>query len=203
MNNYHIYEEVGRGKYSVVYKGRKKKSIEYVAVKSVERGRRKKLMDEVGIFQLIEYDHLGQSAASGGSGSGSTATAGPGASTSSGSSSPANWHPNILKFYNWYETRNHFWIILEYCSGGDLYTLLEQEKKLPEDAVKKFAYELLEGLSYLHSQGIIFADLKPSNVLMNEYCKLKLCDFGLAKKVTELSNIGIKNSAEERTQSHS
>ena len=47
MNNYHIYEEVGRGKYSVVYKGRKKKSIEYVAVKSVERGRRKKLMDEV------------------------------------------------------------------------------------------------------------------------------------------------------------
>ena len=50
MNNYHIYEEVGRGKYSVVYKGRKKKSIEYVAVKSVERGRRKKLMDEVAIF---------------------------------------------------------------------------------------------------------------------------------------------------------
>jgi len=50
MNNYHIYEEVGRGKYSVVYKGRKKKSIEYVAVKSVERGRRKKLMDEVSIF---------------------------------------------------------------------------------------------------------------------------------------------------------
>ena len=84
-----------------------------------------------------------------------------------------------------------------------MYTLLEQEKKLPEDTVKKFAYELLEGLSYLHSQGIIFGDLKPSNVLMNEYCKLKLCDFGLAKKVTELSNIGIKNSAEERTQSHS
>jgi serine/threonine-protein kinase ULK4 len=53
MNNYHIYEEIGRGKYSVVYKGRKKKSIEYVAVKSVERGRRKKLMDEVAIFQLI------------------------------------------------------------------------------------------------------------------------------------------------------
>jgi serine/threonine-protein kinase ULK4 len=50
MNNYHIQEEVGRGKYSVVYKGRKKKTIEYVAIKSVERGRRKKLMDEVAIF---------------------------------------------------------------------------------------------------------------------------------------------------------
>jgi serine/threonine-protein kinase ULK4 len=51
-------EEVGRGKFSVVYKGRKKRSIEYVAVKSVERGRRKKLMDEVAFFQQIENDHI-------------------------------------------------------------------------------------------------------------------------------------------------
>jgi serine/threonine-protein kinase ULK4 len=40
------------------------------------------------------------------------------------------WHPNILKFYNWYETRNHFWIILEFCSGSDLYSLIEQDKAL-------------------------------------------------------------------------
>ena len=84
MNNYHIYEEVGRGKYSVVYKGRRKKTIEYVAVKSVERSRRRKLMNEVRIFHNLS-------------------------------------HRNILKFYNWYETRNHLWIIFEYCPGGDLY----------------------------------------------------------------------------------
>lgn len=53
MNNYHIYEEVGRGKFSVVYKGRKKKTFEYVAVKSVERSRRKKLMNEVRIFHNL------------------------------------------------------------------------------------------------------------------------------------------------------
>jgi serine/threonine-protein kinase ULK4 len=75
---------------------------------------------------------------------------------------------------------------------------------LPEESVKKFAFELLEGLSYLHSQGIIFGDLKPSNILINEYCKLKLSDFGLAKKITDLSNMGVKNSsAEERASSHS
>jgi serine/threonine-protein kinase ULK4 len=104
MNNYHIYEEVGRGKYSVVYKGRKKKSIEYVAVKSVERSRKKKLMEEVSIFQMIENDHLLNQQKGG---------------------AMTTWHPNILKFYNWYETRNHFWIILEYSSGGDLYSMLE------------------------------------------------------------------------------
>lgn len=106
------------------------------------------------------------------------------------------WHPNILKFHNWYETRNHFWIILEYCSGGDLYGLIEADQKLPEDTVKKLTYELLEGLSYLHSLGIIFGDLKPSNVLMNEYSNLKLCDFGLAKRIVDLSNITIKSDAE-------
>jgi serine/threonine-protein kinase ULK4 len=49
MNNYHIYEEIGKGRYSVVYKGRKKKSIEYMAIKSLEKSRRKKLLNEVDL----------------------------------------------------------------------------------------------------------------------------------------------------------
>ena len=148
MNNYHIYEEVGRGKYSVVYKGRIKKSIKYVAVKSVERTRRRKLMNEVRIFHDLN-------------------------------------HKNVLRFYNWYETRNHLWIIFEYCAGGDLYQMIEQDKKLPEDTVRKFGFELVEGLSYLHSNGIIYADLKPSNILLNEYGVLKYADFGLSKKISD------------------
>jgi len=182
MDNYHFYEEVGRGKYSVVYKGRKKKSIEYVAVKSIERSRKKKLEQEVSIFEMISQAHS--------------------AAKDAGSLNGANWHPNIIKFYNWYETRNHCWIILEYCSGGDLYSLIEKDVKLPEHSIKKIAFELLEGLSFLHSLGIIFGDLKPSNVLLNEYCNLKLCDFTLAKKVVDLSAQVRGDSAEERTSSH-
>ena len=124
-----------------------------------------------------------------------------GSSPSSQVSSLTNWHPNIVKFHNWYETRNHYWIIFEYCVGGTLLQLLKNDEKLPEDSVKKFAYEILEGLSYLHSQGIIFGDLKPQNILLNEYQKLKLCDFGLSKKVAELG-LGIKNSAEDRASAH-
>jgi serine/threonine-protein kinase ULK4 len=92
---------------------------------------------------------------------------------------------------------------LEYCSGGDLQSLIDQDKKLPEETVKQFAYELLEGLSYLHSLGIIFGDLQPHNILINEYCKLKLSDFGFAKKITDLSNLELKSSAEDRASSHS
>lgn len=58
--------------------------------------------------------------------------------------------------------------------------------KLPEETVKKFGRDLAQGLYYLHANGIIYADLKPSNVLLNEYSNLKLCDFGLAKKIVDL-----------------
>ena len=52
MNNFNIYEEIGRGKFSVVYKvsdtqGRRKKTLEYVAIKSVEKQRRPKVLNEV------------------------------------------------------------------------------------------------------------------------------------------------------------
>lgn len=53
MNNYHIYEEIGRGKFSVVYKGRKKKGIEYMAVKSLEKSRRNKV--ESFIFEFMHF----------------------------------------------------------------------------------------------------------------------------------------------------
>lgn len=43
----------------------------------------------------------------------------------------------------------------------------------------------MDGLFYLHSKGIIYADLKPSNILFNEYGVLKLCDFGLARLITD------------------
>jgi serine/threonine-protein kinase ULK4 len=48
-------------------------------------------------------------------------------------------------------------------------------------------------LYYLHFNGIIYCDLKPSNVLLNEYSTLKLCDFGLARKLSDL--VAGKNGA--------
>ena len=149
MNNYHIYDEIGRGKSSVVYKGRKKKTIEYLAVKSVEKSRRNKILNEVRIMHTLD-------------------------------------HENILKFYNWYETKNHLWIIFEYCAGGSLLALIEQDKKINEQAVRSFGFDLIRALLYLHSSGIIYSDLKPSNILFTEYGLLKLSDFGLATRILDL-----------------
>lgn len=95
-------------------------------------------------------------------------------------------HANVLKFYSWYETSAHFWLVLEYCVGGDLKGLLEQDKKLPESSIHDLAYDLVKALQFLHSQGIIYCDLKPSNILLDEFGCMKLCDFGLARRLKDI-----------------
>ncbi|CAI0627005.1 unnamed protein product [Linum tenue] len=150
MNRFHIYEAIGRGKCSTVYKGRKKKTIEYYAIKSVDKSQKRKVLHEVKILHSLD-------------------------------------HSNVLKFYSWYETSAHLWLVLEYCVGGDLRTLLQQDSQLPEDSVQDFALDLVTALQYLHSKGIIYCDLKPSNILLDENGLLKLCDFGLAKKLSDIS----------------
>ncbi|EPS71184.1 hypothetical protein M569_03574, partial [Genlisea aurea] len=150
MNHYHIYEAVGRGKYSTVYKGRKKKTIEYFAIKSVDKSHRNKVLQEVRILHTLD-------------------------------------HPNVLKFYFWYETSAHLWLVLEYCVGGDLLTLLQQDGKLPEDSIHDLGEGLVRALQYLHSKGIIYCDLKPSNILLDENGNTKLCDFGLARKLSDIA----------------
>ena len=58
-------------------------------------------------------------------------------------------HQNILKFYNWYETDNHYWIIFEYCTGGDLLSVVMQDQKLPEETVHDFGLDIVNGLQYV------------------------------------------------------
>ena len=62
--------------------------------------------------------------------------------------------------------------------GGDLYNLLEKKRHLDENSVKFYSSQIAIALEYLHSQGIIYRDLKPENVLIGEDGYIKLCDFG-------------------------
>ena len=58
MNNYVIYEEVGKGPYSTVHKGRKKKSIEFVTLKSFSKHRKERVLNEVKILSLLQHDSI-------------------------------------------------------------------------------------------------------------------------------------------------
>ncbi|GAQ92215.1 mitogen-activated protein kinase [Klebsormidium nitens] len=66
---------------------------------------------------------------------------------------------------------------------SDLFHLLASEEPLSESHCQFFLYQLLRGLKYLHSANVLHRDLKPSSILVNAACDLKVCDFGAARPI--------------------
>lgn len=88
-------------------------------------------------------------------------------------------HPFIVPLVSSFQINTHLMLVLPYCPD----TLQDRvKKKIPKRLVRLYASELVLALGYLHSQNIIYRDLKPSNVLINEDGHLMLADFGLAKE---------------------
>eukprot|EP00296_Roombia_truncata_P000064 JP435722.1.p1 GENE.JP435722.1~~JP435722.1.p1 ORF type:complete len:369 (+),score=134.07 JP435722.1:42-1148(+) len=63
----------------------------------------------------------------------------------------------------------------------DLYQIIASKQGLSDDHYQYFLYQMLRGVKYLHTANVIHRDMKPSNLLVNENCDLKICDFGLAR----------------------
>ena len=71
--------------------------------------------------------------------------------------------------------------MIDFLNGGELFTYLRRENVFEEDRARVYIAELVEGLSYLHKNKIIYRDLKPENVLFDSNGHLKITDFGLSK----------------------
>ena len=87
-----------------------------------------------------------------------------------------------MQFYDWYETDNHLWMLLEYCAGGNLEDLIVQERCLPTQTILGFARQLSSSLSYLHDRDIIYLDLNPKTILLDTQGQLRLSGFGRAAR---------------------
>lgn len=94
-------------------------------------------------------------------------------------------HPSIPQIYDFFSKDERSYLVLELVHGKDLETLInENEEPLPEEKVIAWAIELCDVLDYLHAhkpEPIIFRDMKPSNVMVDQHGKVKLVDFGIAK----------------------
>lgn len=70
---------------------------------------------------------------------------------------------------------------MDYCGGGDLSFHLYKHKTFNEATCKIIIRQVMKAVQYLHSKGIIYRDLKPENVLIDNDGRIKLVDFGLSK----------------------
>ncbi|XP_032374061.1 serine/threonine-protein kinase ULK4 isoform X2 [Etheostoma spectabile] len=159
MENFILYEELGAGSSSVVYKGRRKGNLNYVAIICADKAKRPAITNHVRLSQDLD-------------------------------------HPNIVCFYEWYETSNHLWLVVELCtdiyiyiyiymsvhlSGGSLESVIGHDGCLSEDVVRRFGWDLVKGLKYIHELGIIFSDLTPAKILLDGSGTLKFGNFCLSK----------------------
>lgn len=73
-------------------------------------------------------------------------------------------------------------MVLDYCAGGELFHHLDRRGPFSEVDTRFYICEILLGLEYLHTQGILYRDLKPENCLLDDRGHIRLTDFGLSKE---------------------
>ena len=101
-------------------------------------------------------------------------------------------HINIASVYEIFENKDNYYIVMEYCSRGELFNYIVSKRRLNEDEAAYFFYQLINGLEYIHSIGISHRDIKPENLLLTSNYILKIIDFGLSNYYEENINNFLK-----------
>jgi len=94
-------------------------------------------------------------------------------------------HPFIVKLFKTYQDERNLYLIMEYVTGGELFTAIRKSNGLNPSHVRIYAAEIILVIEYLHHNNIVHRDLKPENLLIDRYGHLKLTDFGFAKLVRD------------------
>jgi calcium-dependent protein kinase len=97
-------------------------------------------------------------------------------------------HPNIIKLYEIYENDNYIYLVMELCTGGELFDRIiqktEQGKQFTEKEVAQIFQQMMSAINYCHSNKIVHRDLKPENLLLankDENSPIKVIDFGMSR----------------------
>lgn len=101
-------------------------------------------------------------------------------------------HPNVIKYFEAYEDEKYFHIVMELCSGKDLFDKLISMGSLSESYAVEIMQSLLLAVSHSHSLGICHRDLKPENFLFENNqpnALIKIIDFGLSIKQNSLADM--------------
>lgn len=94
-------------------------------------------------------------------------------------------HPNIVRLYETFEDRTDFYLVMEHCTGGELFDRLVHQGVFTEALACRIMRQILAAVAYCHAHRVAHRDLKPENFLFlhdNPESPIKLIDFGLAAR---------------------
>ncbi|OAD78639.1 hypothetical protein PHYBLDRAFT_130798 [Phycomyces blakesleeanus NRRL 1555(-)] len=93
-------------------------------------------------------------------------------------------HDNIVNYIDSYLWQGDLWVIMEYMEGGSLTDVVTCNMMM-EGQIAAVCREVLQGLSHLHSRGVIHRDIKSDNILLNMHGEIKLTDFGFCAQLND------------------
>jgi beta-adrenergic-receptor kinase len=153
MNDFSVHRIIGRGGFGEVYGCRKADTGKMYAMKCLDKKRIKMKQGE----SLALNERIMLSSVSNGDGS-----------------------PFIVCMTYAFHTVDKLCFILDLMNGGDLHYHLSQHGVFTEKEVKFYAAEVILGLEHMHSRSIVYRDLKPANILLDEHGHVRISDLGLA-----------------------
>ncbi|KAK2826068.1 hypothetical protein Q5P01_020282 [Channa striata] len=153
IEDFKVLTLLGKGSFACVYRAKSVKTGLEVAIKTID----KKAMHKAGMVQRVTNEveiHCRLK------------------------------HPSILELYNYFEDSNYVYLVLEMCHNGEMSRYLK-ERKIPfcEEEARHFMHQIVKGMLYLHTHGILHRDLTLSNLLLTSSMNIKIADFGLATQL--------------------
>ncbi|KZV15771.1 hypothetical protein F511_39847 [Dorcoceras hygrometricum] len=148
LDEYEVLDEICRGSYGKVYKGKEKETGRMVAIKKELDGFCKSSYREIDILKSV----VG--------------------------------HPSFVQFKQVVvdEYKDDVYVVMEYIENDLRRSMKSMETPFNESQVKALMKQLMEGVNFLHENGMMHRDLKPSNILVNNKGELKICDFGMSRQ---------------------
>ncbi|KAL7829657.1 hypothetical protein AOLI_G00305420 [Acnodon oligacanthus] len=153
---YEIKRRLGKGAYGIVWKAVDRKTGETVAVKKIFDAFRNRTDAQRTFREIMFLQEFGD-------------------------------HANIIKLLNVIRAQNDkdIYLVFEYMDT-DLHAVIKKGNLLKDIHKRYVMYQLLKATKYLHSGNVIHRDQKPSNILLDSDCFVKLCDFGLARSLYQM-----------------
>ncbi|KAG0486324.1 hypothetical protein HPP92_008419 [Vanilla planifolia] len=154
QKNYSIGEEIGHGRFGVVFRCHSLDSGEVYAVKSVDKSL---LADPVDLDGAEREAKIGQIAAAG--------------------------NPHVVQIHSAYEDEVSIHLVMDLCEGGDLFDRIAAGGGAPmrEEEAAELMQALMEAVALCHRRGVAHRDLKPDNIMFDGKGRLLLADFGSAE----------------------
>ncbi|XP_059496982.1 mitogen-activated protein kinase 15 [Stegostoma tigrinum] len=153
---YQLKRRLGKGAYGIVWKAIDRQTGEVVAVKKIFDAFRNQTDAQRTFREILFLQEFGN-------------------------------HPNIIKLLNVIRAANDkdIYLVFEYMET-DLHAVIKKGNLLKDIHIRYILYQLLKATKFIHSGNVIHRDQKPSNILLDADCFVKLCDFGLARCINQI-----------------